>query len=457
MRLTCQKRAVPKHAGDTGNGASVAPPAYGMDFVDRGLPDDLRAGIESLSGLDLSDVRVHANSEKPAQLNAAAYAHGDNIYLAPGQERHLPHEAWHVVQQKQGRVMPTLRIDDVDVSDDQALEREADAMGAKAASGAAGTSEVPRSGGPASPSVVQAVLEPTEKKNVYTDTRDAQKNFWFLKNEETGFYEGNNGRTYRYNEDNHQFMEHYSGQYFDPESGEHMTLHDGWYQWVSGGVMYFYWYDGDKYQLYQPPQVEVAPEVEGEQEGEGLQLEEESNVPGLLDSLRAFIKAALSGGKKELLDAIAYLTTNENHSPDYFGVSALRHRYNVWVEHEDDENPDESVVRGHFGAARMTYQVFVHLLANYQKLQYGKLSTKWLELKRDCEQKNFNKLSKKEQKRKNRLKKRMKEQRLKEEAQKSLEEQAKQEEEEGHKAKRLKPTPQNRFGGLVPRSVRRKG
>jgi hypothetical protein len=25
----------------------------------------------------------------------------------PGQEQHLPHEAWHVVQQKQGRVKPT--------------------------------------------------------------------------------------------------------------------------------------------------------------------------------------------------------------------------------------------------------------------------------------------------------------------------------------------------------------
>jgi Domain of unknown function (DUF4157) len=68
-----------------------------------GLPERLRAGVESLSGMDLSDVRVHANSSKPAQLNALAYTQGGDIYVAPGQERHLPHETWHVVQQAQGR------------------------------------------------------------------------------------------------------------------------------------------------------------------------------------------------------------------------------------------------------------------------------------------------------------------------------------------------------------------
>jgi hypothetical protein len=37
-----------------------------------GVPDHLKAGTESLSGMDLSDVRVHANSDKPAQLDALA-------------------------------------------------------------------------------------------------------------------------------------------------------------------------------------------------------------------------------------------------------------------------------------------------------------------------------------------------------------------------------------------------
>lgn len=32
------------------------------------------------------------------------------IYIAPGQEKYLPHEAWHVVQQKQERVIKFGRI-----------------------------------------------------------------------------------------------------------------------------------------------------------------------------------------------------------------------------------------------------------------------------------------------------------------------------------------------------------
>src|SRR5690554_3825496 len=74
-----------------------------------GLPDNLKSGIENLSGYGMDDVKVHYNSSQPAQLNALAYAQGTDIHVAPGQERHLPHEAWHVVQQKQGRVRPTIQ------------------------------------------------------------------------------------------------------------------------------------------------------------------------------------------------------------------------------------------------------------------------------------------------------------------------------------------------------------
>ncbi|WP_323789897.1 DUF4157 domain-containing protein [Psychroserpens sp.] len=98
-----------------------------------GLPDQLKSGIENLSGIDMSDTKVHYNSSKPAQLNAHAYAQGTDIHLASGQEKHLPHEAWHVVQQKQGRVKPTMQLKGkVNVNDDYGLEKEADVMGAKA-------------------------------------------------------------------------------------------------------------------------------------------------------------------------------------------------------------------------------------------------------------------------------------------------------------------------------------
>jgi len=98
-----------------------------------GLPNQLKSGIENLSGHAMDDVKVHYNSDKPAQLNAHAYAQGTNIHLASGQEKHLPHEAWHVVQQKQGRVKPTTQLKEkVNINDDKDLEKEADVMGAKA-------------------------------------------------------------------------------------------------------------------------------------------------------------------------------------------------------------------------------------------------------------------------------------------------------------------------------------
>ncbi len=98
-----------------------------------GLPDNLKSGIENLSGVSLDDVKVHRNSDKPAQLNAHAYAQGTDIHLGAGQEKHLPHEAWHVVQQKQGRVQATTQMKGMlNVNDDAGLENEADVMGKKA-------------------------------------------------------------------------------------------------------------------------------------------------------------------------------------------------------------------------------------------------------------------------------------------------------------------------------------
>lgn len=97
-----------------------------------GLPGNLKAGIENLSGISLDDVKVHYNSDKPEQLNALAYAHGTEIHVGSGQERHLPHEAWHVVQQKQGRVNSTKQLKSVDINDDSHLEKEADIMGERA-------------------------------------------------------------------------------------------------------------------------------------------------------------------------------------------------------------------------------------------------------------------------------------------------------------------------------------
>lgn len=97
------------------------------------LPDALRDSMRAMSGVDLSGVRVHYRSARPAQLQAHAYAQGSEIHLAAGQEHHLAHEAWHLVQQRQGRVKPTGQLGAVAINDSPALEREADVMGARAA------------------------------------------------------------------------------------------------------------------------------------------------------------------------------------------------------------------------------------------------------------------------------------------------------------------------------------
>ena len=99
-----------------------------------GLPDNLKAGVENLSGFSMDSVNVHYNSSQPATVQALAYTQGTDIHVAPGQEQHLPHEAWHGAQLMAGRVEPTTEIGGMPVNDSVALEHEADVMGAQASS-----------------------------------------------------------------------------------------------------------------------------------------------------------------------------------------------------------------------------------------------------------------------------------------------------------------------------------
>jgi hypothetical protein len=135
---TAQQQAAEDEELLQGRFAGSEPPTQRQDVEDAvenrtGMPDPLKAGLEQLSGIDLAGVRVHRNSAKPAQLNALAYTQGQHIHVGPGQERHIPHEGWHAVQQAQGRVTPTMHMKEgVPVNDDKGLEHEADVMGAKA-------------------------------------------------------------------------------------------------------------------------------------------------------------------------------------------------------------------------------------------------------------------------------------------------------------------------------------
>ncbi|MGH8961917.1 MAG: DUF4157 domain-containing protein [Jatrophihabitantaceae bacterium] len=133
-QLAVLRRRAAEADGARSGGAEAAHPDGALLAGRTGLPADLKAGMEALSGYSLDDVRVHYNSSKPTALNALAYTHGSDIHLGPGQENQLAHEAWHVVQQKQGRVRATAPGG---VNDELALEREADTMSRRAESSGA--------------------------------------------------------------------------------------------------------------------------------------------------------------------------------------------------------------------------------------------------------------------------------------------------------------------------------
>jgi hypothetical protein len=137
-RLAALQRRTQQEPGREAPAAepATASPPLAAPANSTGLPDRLKAGVEALSGFSMDDVKVHYGSAKPARLQALAYTRGTDIHVGPGQEKHLAHEAWHIVQQKQGRVGTTRQLKGLGLNDDPSLEAEADRMGAIAETGA---------------------------------------------------------------------------------------------------------------------------------------------------------------------------------------------------------------------------------------------------------------------------------------------------------------------------------
>lgn len=77
-----------------------------------GLPDNLKTGIENLSSYSMDDVKVHYNSNKPAQLHAHAYAQGTDIHVAPGQENIYLMRYGMWCNRSRERLKPTLKVGD---------------------------------------------------------------------------------------------------------------------------------------------------------------------------------------------------------------------------------------------------------------------------------------------------------------------------------------------------------
>jgi len=136
-----------------------------------GMPAAVQAKMEAAFDFDFSAVRIHEGAEAAA-VGARAFTRGVDIHFAPGEyaphapagQELLGHELAHVVQQAGGRVAATTQAKGVALNDDDALEREADEQGARAARGeyvGAG-----RGGGAVAGAVVQRAR--TGKKQVAT-------------------------------------------------------------------------------------------------------------------------------------------------------------------------------------------------------------------------------------------------------------------------------------------------
>lgn len=125
-------------------------PASRTAFGGTGIPRAMQERFEVSSGLSFDDVRIHYNSPRPAKLGALAYTQGTQVYVGPGQERHLEHELGHVLQQKRGIVKADGHLNGLPVNRDPGLERAAD-LGAdqpiQAFGGLVGTAPIQMEGG----------------------------------------------------------------------------------------------------------------------------------------------------------------------------------------------------------------------------------------------------------------------------------------------------------------------
>ncbi|MDR2570727.1 MAG: hypothetical protein LBD23_10600 [Oscillospiraceae bacterium] len=63
------------------------------------MDDDLKMDIDKTFDVAVDDVKPRYNFEKPIQLSEIAHTLANQVYIAPGQERHIVHDLSHVVEQ----------------------------------------------------------------------------------------------------------------------------------------------------------------------------------------------------------------------------------------------------------------------------------------------------------------------------------------------------------------------
>ncbi len=174
-------------AAERASNARTAAPVSGNG---TSMPPEVQAKMEQSLGADFSGVRIHTGHQASA-VGALAYTQGTDIHFAPGQykpdspsgQKLLGHELAHVVQQKEGRVAPTAELaTGQQLNDSPALEREADMLGAKAASAPESApapiqrSAVSGGSSPQGEPVVQRMPRPSEVRNKLGEPKEHVKN-----------------------------------------------------------------------------------------------------------------------------------------------------------------------------------------------------------------------------------------------------------------------------------------
>ncbi len=80
-------------------GTYPAPKLNGSSNAGKPLNPMLRHQLETTFNQDLSGINVQVSHEATLR-GAKVFSQGNNIFIAPGQEELVPHEAAHAVQQK---------------------------------------------------------------------------------------------------------------------------------------------------------------------------------------------------------------------------------------------------------------------------------------------------------------------------------------------------------------------
>lgn len=83
------------------------------EFAGKELDPETRGNMEQSFGVDFSEVRIHKNAPASVTQGARAFTQDNHIAFAPGSydNKLLAHELTHVVQQKQGRVRPSIALE----------------------------------------------------------------------------------------------------------------------------------------------------------------------------------------------------------------------------------------------------------------------------------------------------------------------------------------------------------